>query len=184
MQCVVYITAKPKSLAQCPQHLVYMPCYLCKIRPISVGNDRVMPQSVIRQNLMTEIQRGRMRVRVEACKNHRDPAVRKGVRDPNIFHVFVFLGSTIIVDCINKLTLSDQTQLTLQLAVSLSDLVLRFLAIQLLLRARNSFLPGPKPALGSAEPRPYGILGGQTGKRTCFSLCISAFPYQHCSTSA
>jgi hypothetical protein len=115
MQCVLYITAKTKSLAHSPQHLVYRPYYLCKIRPISVRNDRAMPQSVIPRPLMTEAQTVPTRVGVDAGKNHRDPAVR----DPNIFHVFVFLSCTMIVDCINtsKLTLSDQTHLTLQLTV-------------------------------------------------------------------
>ena len=91
MQCVLYITAKPKSLAHSPQHLVYMPHYLCKIRSISVGKDRVMLQSVTRRTLTTEVQTVPMRVEVDAGKNHRDPAVRKGVRDPKIFQVFVFL---------------------------------------------------------------------------------------------
>jgi hypothetical protein len=75
-----------------------------------------MPQSVTPRPLTTEAQTVPTRVGVDASKNHRYSAVRKGVRDPNIFHV-VFLGYTIIVDCINKLTLSDQTHLTLQLTV-------------------------------------------------------------------
>jgi hypothetical protein len=40
----------------------------------------------------------------------------------NIAYVFVFLGSVIICQ-VYKLTLSDQAQVTLQLTVSLSDLV-------------------------------------------------------------
>ena len=141
MHCVLYITTKPKSLAHSPQHLVYMPHYLCKIRSISVGKDRVMLQSVIRRTLTTEAQTVPTRVEVDAGKNHRDSAVRKGVRDPKIVHVFVFLGCTITIDFINKLTLSDQTHLTLHMTVSLFDLVLRFLAGPLLLGARISFLP-------------------------------------------
>jgi len=101
MQCVLYINTKPKSLAHSLQHVVYMPYYLCKIRPISVRNDHVMPQSVTRQTLMTGAQTVPTRVRVKTCKNYRELAVRKGVRDPNIFHVFVLLGCMIIVDFIN-----------------------------------------------------------------------------------
>ena len=41
----------------------------------------------------------------------------------------------------------------LQLIISLSDLIFRFLAVPLLLGARISFLQGPKPALGCAESR-------------------------------
>ena len=40
----------------------------------------------------------------------------------NITYIFVCLGSVIICR-LNKLTLSDQVQVTLQLTVSLSDLV-------------------------------------------------------------
>jgi hypothetical protein len=97
MQCVLYINPKPKSLAHSPQHLAYMLYYLCKIRLISVRNDRAMPQSVTHRTLMTEAKTVPTRVRVEARKTNRNP----GVRDPNIFHDFVLLGFTIIVDFIN-----------------------------------------------------------------------------------
>jgi hypothetical protein len=52
---------------------------------------------------------------------------QQGARGRTVSYVFVFLGSTIICP-LYKLTLSDQVQVTLQLRVSLSDLVQRFLA--------------------------------------------------------
>ena len=63
-------------------------------------------------------------------------------RDPDpeyVTHVFVFLGS-IIICRLYKLTISDQAQVTVQLRVSLSDLVSRFLAgLQLLGDRRKDF---------------------------------------------
>jgi hypothetical protein len=52
----------------------------------------------------------------------------------------VFLGCTIPVDSINKLSVSDKPHLTLQMTVSLSDLGLRFLAGLLFAGGKNFFL--------------------------------------------
>jgi hypothetical protein len=66
---------------------------------------------------------------------------------PTMLHMFVFLSSTIICR-LYKLTVSDQTQVMLQLTVGLANLVVRFLA-------------GP-PLLGG---------GGQSrSRRPCFSV--------------
>jgi hypothetical protein len=70
-----------------------------------------------------------------------------------VAYVFVFLGS-IIVCCLYKLTLSDQDQVSLQLTVSLSEAVYRFLAGPPLLRApRKNFHRGPNPLLAALAVR-------------------------------
>jgi len=73
-----------------------------------------------------------------AGKNYRGPAVGKEARGPTILYMF----------CPVKLILSDQAQVTLQLRVSRSDLVSRFLASSFLLgRApKHFFRQGPEPA--------------------------------------
>jgi hypothetical protein len=66
-----------------------------------------------------------------------------------IAYVFVFLSS-ITICRLYKLTVSDQTQVTLQLKVGLSDLVSILLAGPPLLRGEGGekiFSPGPEPAL-------------------------------------
>jgi len=57
-----------------------------------------------------------------AITNYRGLAVWKGAWGPTILHVFVFLNSIIICQ-LYRLTLSDQAQITMQVRVSLSDLV-------------------------------------------------------------
>jgi hypothetical protein len=79
----------------------------------------------------------------------RPPRLREGRRSqykfpgPDYFaHVFAFLGS-IIICRLYKLTLSRQAEVTLQLKVSLSDLVLKFLAGLPLLGGGGRAPPGP-----------------------------------------
>jgi hypothetical protein len=59
---------------------------------------------------------------VEIGTNYRGPAIRKRAQGPQFVNVFLVLGSTIIC-LLYKLTLSHQAQVTMQLTVSLSDLV-------------------------------------------------------------
>lgn len=67
----------------------------------------------------------------EAGTNYRGPG-------PNyVAYFFVFLGSTIICR-LHKLTLSDQANVTLQLRVSVSGSVQRFLAGQRMLRVETA----------------------------------------------
>ena len=49
--------------------------------------------------------------------NYLGLGVRKGARGPITWYMFVFLGNTIICT-LYKLTLSDQTQVSLQLGLS------------------------------------------------------------------
>jgi hypothetical protein len=59
----------------------------------------------------------------EAGTNYRCPAVRKGAQGPDyVAYVFVFLGS-IIICLLCKLTLSDQYQVTVEVTISLSNLI-------------------------------------------------------------
>jgi len=111
-----------------------------------------MPQSVTRRRLITEAQRVPARVGKEAGTNHRGPGRPEGGPGPE--YISYFCVSRLHDYCrLYKLTFLDQTQFTLQLTISLSDLVSRFLAGPLLLVARISFLPGPKLALSCSEPR-------------------------------
>ena len=84
----------------------------------------------------------------EACTNYRGPAVRKGAQGPDyVACVFVCLG--IIIICrLYKLTISNQTQITLQLRVSLSKVVQRCFV-------------GPS-LLGGPPPPPLLFAGSQT----------------------
>jgi hypothetical protein len=67
---------------------------------------------------------------------------------PTSGYAFVFLGS-IIICRVYKLTLSDQAQLTLQLTVTLSDLMKKILFSPPLLGGPEKiFSPGPEPAFG------------------------------------
>jgi hypothetical protein len=58
-----------------------------------------------------------------AGSNYRGLAVRKGDRGPNLLHMFFFFLGSIIICQLYTLTLTDQAQVTLQLRVSLSDLI-------------------------------------------------------------
>jgi hypothetical protein len=124
---------------------------------------------------MTEDQTVPTRVEEEAGTNHRRPG------GPGPDFISYFCVSRLNNYCrLYKLTFSDQTQFTLQMTISLSDLVLRFLGGPFLLGAQISFLPGPKPALGCAEPRfdpTPGHMGFWAGKSemTHVSLCVFRF---------
>ena len=92
----------------------------------------------------------------------------RGPGPDHVLHVFVFLGS-IIIYRLYKLTLSDQTQVTLHLSVSLSDLVIWCKDLQPARHCSGDaiffsflffsfflsffFFPGPKPALGGPDCR-------------------------------
>ena len=127
-------------------------------------------------------------VRVEACRNYRDPAVLKGVRDPKIFHIFVLLVARLLSilyiksfrpNPINSSTDSQSFRFNVKI-FSRSPLA----------GGSNFFFTGTwtRSQLHWAQirshARPYGILGGQTETGTCFSLRVSAFPCQHHSTCA
>jgi hypothetical protein len=62
----------------------------------------------------------------EASTNYRGPAVRKGVRWPTMVHVFSYF-SVVSYMSIVQINPFRPTQVTLQLSVSLSDFVQRFL---------------------------------------------------------
>jgi hypothetical protein len=67
----------------------------------------------------------------EAGTNYEGPTVQKGARGPKMLQMFYFLGSTIIF------RLYSLTPVTLQLGVSVFDLMVRFLAGPSLLRGPN-----------------------------------------------
>jgi len=95
--------------------------YTSHIRLHGVERDNFTSTSIINNNA-TQYRHGRG----GAGTNYRGPAFRKG---PNIYvtYAFVFLGR-IIICRLQTLTLSDQAHVTLQLKVSVSDLVQRLLA--------------------------------------------------------
>jgi hypothetical protein len=138
-----------------------------------------MPHSVTRRRLITEAQRMPTRVGRKTGTNHRGPGRQEGGLGPE--YISYFCVSRLRDYCrLYKLTFSDQTQFTLQLTISLSNLVLRFLAGPLLLVARISFLPGLKPALSCTEPRfdPTLVhMGFWVGKPEMghVSLCVFRF---------
>jgi hypothetical protein len=83
-----------------------------------------------------------------------DPGVRKGARGPD-YVACVFVGLGIIIICrLYKLTLSNQIKITLQLRVSLSNVVQRyFVGPSLLGGPPPLFLPGPRLAVGGSDRR-------------------------------
>ena len=86
--------------------------------------------------------------------------VPEGGRGPDyVAFVFVSLGSVIIRSSF-KLTLSDQTQIILQIGAILSDIVQRFLLVHPTLEVRQFFfLTEPKPALAGRESNSYNPPG-------------------------
>jgi len=98
-----------------------------------------------------------------------------GPRPKCAAHVFFFFFLGRFIMCrLYKLNLSDETQVTLQLRVSLADLASRFLAGPPLWGARKIFHRGPKFRLpwGSAVS---GIAGSyaarEHGRLSLLSLC-------------
>ena len=77
------------------------------------------------------------------------PVKITGARLCCICLAYVFQGS-IMLSPLYKLNLSAQSKVTLQLTVSLSDLVERFLASALAGGPEKNFSPGPEPAFGGS----------------------------------
>jgi len=62
-------------------------------------------------------------------------------------------GGSINIFRLYKLSISDQTQITLKLRVRLSDFVQKYLDGQHLLGAQKTSLTGPESSLGSPETK-------------------------------
>ena len=73
---------------------------------------------------------------------------------PTMLDKFFFGGGgSINIFRLYKLSISDQTQITLKLRVRLSDFVQKYLDGQHLLGAQKTSLTGPESSLGSPETK-------------------------------
>ena len=119
-----------------------------RIRIQHAPSTQVQDRITNRQYLQGAGERGK------ASTNYQGPTGGRGGRGPD-YVVYVFTSHDNIIICrLYKLTFSDQAQVTLQLRVGLSDLVLRFSACSPSMQgSKKFFYPGPKSALGGLANR-------------------------------